>query len=74
MTALGDRLRDAYAAAQVGSTAAVLLETRREDGLAEGYAPNYLPVRVRTARPLGSCLDVRITGHENGVCLGEEAD
>lgn len=39
---------------QVGSTAAVLLETRREDGLAEGYAPNYLPVRVRTARPLGS--------------------
>ena len=74
MTALGDRLRDAYAAAQVGSTAAVLLETRREDGLAEGYAPNYLPVRVRTARPLGSCLDVRITGHEDGVCLGEEAD
>lgn len=74
MTALASRLRDAYAAAQVGSTAAVLLETRREDGLAEGYAPNYLPVRVRTARPLGSCLDVRITGHENGVCLGEEAD
>ena len=74
MTALGDRLRDAYAAAQVGSTAAVLLETRREDGLAEGYAPNYLPVRVRTARPLGSCLNVRITGHEDGACLGEEAD
>ena len=63
-----------YAAAQVGSTAAVLLETRREDGLAEGYAPNYLPVRVRTARPLGSCLNVRITGHEDGACLGEEAD
>lgn len=74
MTAVGDRLRDAYAAQQVGTLADVLLETRREDGLAEGYAPNYLPVRVSTDRPLGSCLTVRITGHESGVCLGEEAD
>lgn len=73
LIAVGDELWDAYARAWIGRTADVLLETRRADGLTEGYTPQYLPVRVRTDKSAGLCIPVRITGHEHGDCLGEEA-
>ena len=68
-----ERQRDAFAQSCVGQTLEVLLETRREDGCTEGYTRNYLPVRVRTDKPAGVLLPVKITGHQNGECTGEEA-
>lgn len=64
-----EKLRDAFAASWVGRRAEVLLETRREDGLLEGYTPQYLPVLVSGGRP-GETVRVEITGQENGTCRG----
>ena len=73
MMAAGEAQCDAYARSWVGRTAEVLLETRQADGFTEGYTPQYLPVRVRTDKLPGTCVTVRITGHEKGSCIGEEA-
>ena len=66
--------RDAFAAAHVGQTAAVLVETREDEGGALGYTPDYLPVRILSSgAPLpepGAILQVRLTGASAGVCTG----
>lgn len=68
------RQREAHARAQIGRVAEVLLETRRDNGMMEGYTPDYLLVKTRTQHPAGSRVWVRITGHENGDCLGDVVD
>lgn len=59
-----------YAAGFIGKTVEVLLETRLTDGTMQGYSPQYLSVRVQTDLPAGTILKVRITGQENGECIG----
>ena len=71
-----DACRDtaaAYAAAYVGRTVGVLLETRQEDGTVEGHTDTYLTVRVRTDAPSGALIPVRITAAREELLLGEEA-
>ncbi len=72
MAAVCEEQRIRFEEQQIGKTAEVLLETRQQDGWAEGYTRNYLPVRVKTDRPAGSTIMVRITGRTEDVCLGEE--
>ena len=65
-------LQERCAAALVGQEVEVLLETKAENGLVFGYTPQYVGVHVRTDRPAGTLLTVRITGEENGACTAEE--
>ena len=63
-----------YAAAQLGSTTDVLLETPRPDGTTEGYTDTYLTVRVKTQLPPGTLLPVRIDAVDGDVLIGTAAD
>lgn len=72
MQEVSDRAAQTFAAAHIGKTVSVLLETLREDGFTDGYTPAYLPVLVRTDRPSGDIVQVHITAAQNGVCVGEE--
>lgn len=65
-------LQERCAAALIGQEVEVLLETKAENGLVFGYTPQYVGVHVRTDRPAGTLLTVRITGEENGACTAEE--
>ena len=66
------RTRAAFLAAQVGSEAEVLFESRTADGMQEGYTPNYTPVRVRADETLaGSIRKVRIISAHGDWCEGE---
>ena len=49
LIALSDELEAAFAKAQVGKTHPVLVETV-EDGIAEGYTPEYVRARIETDR------------------------
>ncbi len=66
--------RDAFAAAHVGHTVEVLVETRDTPGIAEGYTPDYLPVRIQaedSALPEpGTILSVQLTDAAEGLCTG----
>ena len=58
-----------------GGVAGVLLETRLESGLWEGYTANYTPVRVAGPEGLqGRLLPVRLTAAGEDWCLGELAE
>lgn len=57
---------------QLGRVEPVLFEEAPEPGVWQGYTPNYTPVRARSPRDLsGQILPVRLTGWEDGHCLGE---
>ena len=60
------RLQRAYLDGCVGKTLPVLFETEHE-----GHADNYCRVRVHTPAARGSVRDVKITGVEEDVLLGE---
>ena len=56
---------------QIGNTYPVLFEAQ-ENGLAEGYTPNYTRVIVNTKKILtGQILDVLIESVEDDYCIGE---
>lgn len=64
-----------FMGAQAGRTENVLFEQEAAPGIWEGLTPNYTPVRVESPRELsGEILPVRITGVENGYCVGEMLD
>ena len=69
LIAAAERSRVAYEAALVGRTVEVLPETERADGRLEGYTDTYVPVIV-SGGMVGVPCEVRITGYENGVCVG----
>ncbi len=62
----------AYAAAYLGETVDVLLETPEGDGTVTGHTATYLAVRVRTDKPGGSLVSARITAREGDCLYGEE--
>lgn len=67
--------RRAFLAAQVGGAAGVLLQTRGEDGLWNGYTPNYTPVRLYAPHARsGDILAVRITGSDGRRCTAVPAE
>lgn len=66
-----DEIREKYLETQVGRTVSVLFETRSKDGYSEGYTMNYTPVKVLGEIPCNRILDVKITGTNNGFCVGE---
>ena len=68
-----EQTRDAYLQSFIGKKQEVLLETRNdENGLSEGYTPNYLPIKVKTDHIAGETILVRINAVKNGCCFADE--
>lgn len=66
-----EQCRRDYLAEQEGKILRVLFETRRGDDW-EGYAENYVPVRLKSPLDLhGQILCVRAVRVEDDVCIGE---
>lgn len=63
-----------YAAAYVGQTVEVLLETPTGDGTVTGHTATYLTVHTTTDRPSGSLISARITGADGDTLRGIEAE
>ena len=62
-----------FLAAQVGTQQEILVEKRKSPDYINGYTPNYTPVRIYGADiSRHSIVKVKITGAENGYCIGEE--
>ena len=58
---------------QIGLTVQVLIEREVGDGTYTGYTKNYTPVLVKSSTDIcGKILNVKITGAQQGFCLGEE--
>lgn len=75
MIEMTQQSRLVFLKAQQGLTEEVLFETKRKDGVCEGYTRNYTPVCVRTQDDL--CAQVRtvlITGIEGDKCTCTLAD
>lgn len=64
--------RREYLEAMIGQEMPVLFEERHSGDFCEGFAPNYVTVRVRSPEDLhGLIRCVRITAADGSVCLGE---
>ena len=63
-----------YASHYVGQTVSVLLETPYPDGYIDGHTDTYLNVMVKTDKPEGSLVSVRITDCQNDQLFGIEAN
>lgn len=75
MIALTNETRAGYFRAQVGTQAEVLFESKLKDGAFEGYAANYVPVRVHATNDLrGQLCKVSITGATPDWCEGNLAE
>ena len=73
MQAHCNRSAEAYASQYVGKTVSVLLETPYPNGIVDGHTDTYLTVMVKTNKPEGTLLPVRITACEGDLLYGEEA-
>lgn len=62
----------AYASRYVGQTVSVLLETPYPDGIIDGHTDTYLTVMVKTDKPEGTLLPVRIKSCKGDVLYGDE--
>ena len=61
-----------YMESCVGSTAGVLFEREAKEGIYEGHMTNYVKVRAKSEKDIsGQILDVKITGTDKDVLLGE---
>ncbi|MCQ4021881.1 MULTISPECIES: tRNA (N(6)-L-threonylcarbamoyladenosine(37)-C(2))-methylthiotransferase MtaB [unclassified Ruminococcus] len=58
-----EKLHQAFLRSQLGKTESVLFETRRCDGLFEGYTMNYTQVYIKTDKDVSNCII--------NVCLDE---
>lgn len=72
MIALCRQTAEAYAEAYVGTTCPILLETPYPDGTVDGHTDTYLTVRVKTDKPSGTIVNVRIFGRKGEELYGEE--
>lgn len=62
----------AYATQYVGQTVSVLLETPYPDSIIDGHTDTYLTVMVKTDKPEGTLVPVRITDCKGDTLYGEE--
>lgn len=70
MTEATDDLRRIFLQSQIGKPADVLFETRRADGLWEGYSGNYTPVLTESEDDLnGKIITVIPSKAENDFCV-----
>lgn len=73
MFALSQNKNTKFLQSQIGKCAEVLVQKRTSPNYAAGLTPDYVPVHI-----IGSnaqrhdIVSVRITGAENGYCIGEE--
>ena len=72
MIALCRQTAEKYAEAYVGATLPILLETPYPDGTVDGHTDTYLTVRVKTHKPSGSIINVRILSCKGEELYGEE--
>ncbi len=70
MTDAMEAVRRKILLAAVGTTQAVLCETRTEDGAALGYTRGYLPCRLRGDVAAGETVNALITAVENDRLIG----
>jgi threonylcarbamoyladenosine tRNA methylthiotransferase MtaB len=74
LRALGEMKKDAFRAAQTGSTMRVLMLNRRGEAASgpwtRALSSNYLDVRVSGARPANQFLEMRIAGITDGHLTG----
>ena len=73
MSALAETVYADFLASNVGKTFDVLIQKRTSPDFAAGLTPNYVPVRIYgSSTQKHDIVRVRITGTENGNCIGEE--
>lgn len=72
MQALCDKSAAEYSSQYVGKTVSVLLETPYPNGVIDGHTDTYLTVMVKTDKPEGTLLPVRITDCKGDTLYGEE--
>ena len=72
MQTLCDKSATEYSSQYVGKTVSVLLETPYPNGVIDGHTDTYLTVMVKTDKPEGTLLSVRITDCKGDTLYGEE--
>ena len=71
MSLVADEIQNRFLAAQVGTTVEVLTE-QYQNGHVTGHTKNYTAVRYPAPAPsTNELVRVRITGYQNGECIGE---
>lgn len=71
MMAAAADIRNGFFESQIGLTVEVLIEGEYEKGVAQGFTPNYTPVKIHCAGlPAGTVCRVKITGVEDDYCFG----
>ena len=71
MIEAGREMRSDFLKKQIGKTVSVLFESKTENGIYEGYTPNYMHVKVKSNENLCSkLLDVKIIGAKDEYCIG----
>lgn len=69
------KLHQSFLNTQIGKTEQVLFETKRTDGLFEGYTKNYTQVYIKTDEDISNKLiNVRLTEQMGEGCFGIQED
>jgi len=75
MSAAAERVNERFLRENTGKSFDILIQKRTSPDYAAGLAPNYLPVRIYGSQAQRhDIVRVRITGAENGYCIGEVND
>ncbi len=69
MSAACENMRKAYLESQIGKTLEVLIE-EYHDGFAQGYTPNYTPVRIPCNENINGIVKTEITAVDGDFCIG----
>ena len=73
MSQLADSANKRFLAGKSGEITEILVQKRTSPDFAAGLTADYAPVRVfGSAAQRHDIIKVRITGAENGFCIGEE--
>lgn len=73
LSALDERLRQAFLETQIGTVQQVLIQKRTSPDYAAGLTPNYTPVRLYgSAAARNTFVSARIIGTKKDYCIGEE--
>lgn len=67
-----NRSATAYAARYIGKTVSVLLETPYPNGIIDGHTDTYLTVMVKTDKPVGTLIPVKISSCKGDTLYGAE--